>query len=67
MVGAQTRIGEHDELETVAGELILGPDAPKAVVLAMGRYCASNRDIARAYPSVSGLALRAWQKGEPEF
>lgn len=66
MVGAKTRRSDDGELETVAGELVLGPEAPKAVVLAMGRYCACNRNIARAYPSVCGVALRAWQKGKPE-
>lgn len=46
------------------GALVLGPEAPRDMIFAMGRYCASNPDLTQAYPTVSALGLAAWQAGK---
>ena len=52
----------NEKLELIGGELVLGSGSPKSIILAMGRYCALNRDAAQTYPSVSFLAMTTWEQ-----
>ncbi|CAM9623021.1 unnamed protein product [Ascophyllum nodosum] len=61
VVGAGMKM-VNEKLELIGGELVLGSGTPKSIVLAMGRYCALNRDAAQTYPSVSFLAMTTWEQ-----
>ena len=64
VIGAGMKPGDDGQMELVGGELVLGKDAPQDVVLAMGKYCASRRDVAQMYPTVSAFAFSAWEKNK---
>lgn len=64
IIGAGMRQDDQEHADLVGGEIILGPEVPNPVVMAIGKYCASNRHIAQMYPSVSTIVLKAWDKGK---
>ena len=51
----------------VGGSLTLGPDVPHDIIFAMGRYCATNSHLSRAYAAVSAVALKAWDAGKEKL
>eukprot|EP00903_Cladosiphon_okamuranus_P014201 g13194.t1 len=46
------------------GVLKIGPSAPRNVIFALGRFCASNPQVAVAYPAVRAVALPEWEAGK---
>lgn len=45
----------------------LGPTAPRNVIFAVGRFCASNPHVAAAYPAVRAIALPVWEAGKEKL
>ena len=45
----------------------LGPSAPRNVIFAVGRFCASNPQVAAAYPAVRNIALPVWEAGKEKL
>lgn len=64
VIGAGMHLGDNGEMELMGGKVIFGRDAPKKVTLAMGKYCASNSEVAQMYPTVSASARSAWEKNK---
>ena len=64
VIGAGMKPSDDGQMELVGGEIVLGKDAPEKVLLAMGKYCASRRDVAQMYPTVSTFTFSAWEKNK---
>lgn len=64
VIGAGMKPGDDGQMELVGGDIVLGKDAPEKIVLAMGKYCASRRDVAQMYPTVSAFTFSAWEKNK---
>lgn len=40
---------------------------PRNVIFAIGRFCASNPQVAAAYPAVRAIALPEWEAGKEKL